>query len=75
MEVETEAEAEAEVEADDEDQNEMDLEKMTVVELRQEMKKRGLPCTGRKLDLIRRLRASNNSTEITTDAPKAAQTT
>lgn len=59
-----EAEEAEEEEADDEDQNEMDLEKMTVVELRQEMKKRGLPCTGRKLDLIRRLRESNNTSQV-----------
>jgi hypothetical protein len=57
-------EAEEAEEADDEDQDEMDLEKMTVVELRQEMKKRGLPCTGRKLDLIRRLRESNNASQV-----------
>jgi hypothetical protein len=37
----------------------VDLERMTVAALKQELKKRGLPCTGRKLDLIKRLRDSN----------------
>ena len=57
----------------EEEEEEADLERMTVAELKQELKKRGLVTTGRKLDLIKRLRDLHVHRAPDREEPSAGQ--